>query len=454
MKFREKTYLITLLLFLVILNTGIFSLAFYTYKSNVDAAETVCIAEEKVIAEAVSNDLSYLKEGASEQLVLLAYGTFYKEKGVTLSFYKGETLLYSTLPDGLSAPAAGNSMTRRLENKRYFLITEELMDGLLTLTYAKDISYLDTDFKNLALIYIPTSVLASALLALCLFFVLRKLASPLEKLRKATGEIASGNFSVRADDSGKDEFSLLAKDFNRMAEHVDKHMKALEESNAVKQRMLDNLAHEMRTPLTSIRGYAEFLLNANIPETEKWEAAEYIISEAERLKQIGERLLDEAFIRENGIKKENINLAKLLLDTAKPLFLKAANARVELKTDLQNTVIRCDPLLLGMLVTNLTDNAIKACRDAENASVVIGCKASETGEAVLFVRDNGIGMTTEQLTRITEPFYRTDKSRSRSEGGTGLGLSLCARIVEAHGWILHFESAVGEGTTATVMLQM
>lgn len=452
MKFREKTYLVTLVLFLVILNAGIFSLAFYTYKSNVDAAENLCLAEEQVIVEALSNDLAYLKEGASEQLVLLSYGAFYRDKGIRISVWKGEENLLSTLPSGISAPQAGNSKTQRLEDKRYFLISEEIDDGAYLFTYAKDISYLDTDFKNLALLYIPTSVLASAFLALCLFFVLRKLAFPLEKLRAATEEIASGNFSVRADENGKDEFSQLAGDFNRMAEHIDAQMKRLEESAEIKQRMLDNLAHEMRTPLTSIRGYAEFLQSANIPESEKWEVAEYIISEAERLKQIGERLLDEAFIRENGIKKEEVNLALLLRDTAKPLALKASRAGVELKTELQDLCISCDPLLIGMLVTNLTDNAVKACRTRENGTVTIGCSALENGKRCLFVRDNGIGMTEDQLSRITEPFYRTDKSRSRDEGGTGLGLSLCDRIVKSHGWTMLFESSVGKGTEATVIL--
>lgn len=452
MKFREKTYLVTLLLFLTVLNTGIFMLAFYTYKTSVDAAENVCFAEERVIAEAVADDLAYLKEGASEQLVFLSYGSFYKEKDVLLAFYREDRQLYSSLPEGVSVPAVGYSKTQRIEQKRYFLIAEQSEESDLIVVYAKDIGYLDKDFQRMAFIYIPTSVLASALLAVCLFFALRRLASPLEKLRTVSSEIASGNFSVRADDKGKDEFAMLARDFNRMAEHVETHTQALEQGNRVKQQMLDNLAHELRTPLTSIRGYAEFVQNANISEEEKWEALNYIISETERLGKISERLLDEAFIRENGIKKQTVSVSGLISDTVAALRAKAANEGVVLLEMSRDAVCACDPVLTGMLLSNLTDNAIKACRGVPNATVTVGCETDTDGGLYLFVRDNGVGMTAEQLAHVTEPFYRTDKSRSRSEGGTGLGLSLCARIVASHGWTMRFFSEPQKGSEVRILL--
>ena len=269
----------------------------------------------------------------------------------------------------------------------------------------------------------------------------------MERLRAAAGEIAKGNFQSRPDDSGKDEFSLLAKDFNRMADHVRIQMAELKGSADAKQRMLDNLAHEMHTPLTSIRGYAEYLLNANIDEKEKADSLEFIISEAERLKSIGRKMLDEAFIRENKIIPERLDLGELVLDAADKMRIKAANRRAELKTEAEEIYLNGARLLMELLITNLADNALKACR--ENGKVIIGCK-KENEKTVLWVSDNGVGMTEEQIKRITEPFYRTDRSRSREEGGTGLGLSLCEKIANAHGAILSFESEIGKGTTATV----
>lgn len=452
MKFREKTYLVTLVLFLVILNAGIFSLAFYTYENNVQAAKDIAAAEEKVIAEAFSNDVAYLSREESLTRVMNAYGEFYQKKGIYLSFSFPEGETVSTLPAGLTPPSEGNSKEQRNGDSRYFLISERVTEKGFVLVYAKDIGYLDEDFGQLAAVYVPVSLLASLFLALCLFLVLRKLASPLERLRRATEEMARGNFAVRAPDTGKDEFSQLGKDFNRMAQHVEDHTRRLEESAAVKQRMLDDLAHEMRTPLTSIRGYAEFLQIANIPEEEKLEAADYIISQAERLEKIAERLLDEAFIRENGICGEETALDGLLHGVERMLAPKAGAMGITLQTQTKEVTAFCDPLLMEMMISNLADNAMKACRHKEDGKVTLACRR-EGEDLLITVEDNGAGMTADQLSRITEPFYRTDRSRSRSEGGTGLGLSLCAKIAHAHGAVLDFRSAPGEGTVAQVQLK-
>ncbi len=232
MKFREKTYLVTLVLFLVILNLGIFSLAFYTYENNVSAAKEIAAAEEKVIANAFANDTQYLSREESIRRVMSSYCEFYQKKGIYLSFRFSEGEAVSTLSPGLNPPEAGYSKEQRTEDSRFFLIAENLPDKEIRLVYAKDIGYLDEDFKGLVSVYVPISLLASLFLALCLFFVLRKLASPLERLRAATEEMVQGNFSVRAEADGKDEFSLLGKDFNRMAQHVEEHTRRLEESAA------------------------------------------------------------------------------------------------------------------------------------------------------------------------------------------------------------------------------
>ncbi|MBR4279360.1 MAG: HAMP domain-containing histidine kinase [Clostridia bacterium] len=451
MRFKDKAYIITLVLFLIFLNLGIFSLAFYTNQKNTVSAQGVCYSEYFVIKNAFEDDITYLGPNGRAQ-VMAFYGKHYSEKSVNLSFSSsnGEEI-YSNMPSGAVMPVAGESSTQRIDGKRLYFITETIASGQYTMTYAKDVSYLDTDFKSISLVFVLTSLGASALLAVILFFVLGKLSYPLERLREAASEIADGDFNARADDSGKDEFSLLASDFNRMADRVSEQMRELEENAKTKQRMLDNLAHEMRTPLTSIRGYAEYLLNANICEDERIEAIQYIISESERLKQIGERLLDDAFIRETEIKPENLNLAPIIVDTAKNMSFAAAKQGVEIKVLAESVYCKCDRLLTQMLISNLVSNAIKACR--ENGVVTVG-NYLENGRAVIFVEDNGVGMTKEQMARITEPFYRTDKSRSREDGGTGLGLALCDRIAKAHNTKLCFESKVGVGSRVTVSFEI
>ena len=220
---------------------------------------------------------------------------------------------------------------------------------------------------------------------------------------------------------------------------INGQMAALEADAEKKQMLVDNMAHELRTPLTSIRGYAEYLERAAVNEEERILASKYIISEAERLTKISEILLDNAYIRENSPEMKDVDLSEILLDTKMRLEAKAREKGISIICEAEKAVVRGNPVLLSMLFYNLTENALKAC--AEGGRIVLKCNGTAAS-----VSDNGKGMTKEQLRHITEPFYRTDKSRSRAEGGAGLGLALCKNIAAVHGSELHFESETGKGT--------
>lgn len=448
MKFFERTYLLTLILFLLFLNGGFFSLAAYTHHKSVKSAEQLCLSEEYTVRSAFERDFS-TSDGTSDYLLQVTYGTFYRSKDIHLSFQKDGNTTYSDLPQGLEAPEAGKLIQQKVDGKRYILISQTACDGAYILTYSKDVSYLDREFKQLFGVFLGISLFASAAFAGLLYLVLRKLYAPLQRLKNATVRISKGDFSVRANEKGDDELSALAKEFNRMADRIKGQMEELKATAGQKQRMLDDLAHEMRTPLTGIHGYAEYICAANITEEERIESARYIMGEAMRLKSISEILLDSAFIRENKITSLPIPVNDLLQRTQERHLSHAKECGVELKIATVNAeaVIYGDETLLELLLSNLTENAIKACRDG--GRVELGLWFEET-QVVLYVKDNGIGMTQEQLTHITEPFYRTDKARSRREGGTGLGLALCSLIVTAHGAELRFSSAVNEGTTAFI----
>jgi len=454
MKFFERTFLLTFVLFLVFLNSGVFALAMYTYQNNIEAAESVCLAEINSIIDAFEADYDYA--GASSTKILqTAYGKFYSEKNIKLMFVSGGETTYSALPEGLHIPDEGKMSGGKLDGKRYIIISRSVCEGTQTLIYAKDVSYLDTEFRRLCAVFVIGSFAASLLLGVVLYLILRKLYLPLVKLRTVTGDIAKGDFDVRADDRGDDEVSALAKDFNVMADKISRQICELKDTADRKQRMLDNLAHEMRTPLTAIHGYAEYISSARISDEERVDAAQYIMSESMRLKDISEVLLDSAFIRENGINVAPVSLRGLAYRTCARLYRSAKDRGVELLCEADEITVNSDEILLDMLLSNLIENAVKACRG--NGKVTVGTNYKD-GVISLYIRDNGIGMTEEQLAHITEPFYRTDNSRSRAEGGTGLGLALCKRIAEAHGGELAFESVLHKGTTAylyfTTLLQL
>ena len=439
MRFWQKTYILTLILFLVCLNAGIISLTLFTHSRSVRSAEEGAGAEGYYIARSFERDLEDLLasgEGQSPSLLMNSYGNYYDDRGVFLSFELDGKTVFSSLPEKINAES-GTLFHKKMGGVRHIIICSEA--GGYKMTFAKNVESLDREFRALTLTFVLTSLGMSAFLAAMLYFVLRKLSRPLEDLQKTTECIEAGNLSILADESGKDEFALLAKSFNSMIGTVKAQMAALEENAERKQMLVDNMAHELRTPLTVIRGYAEYLERAEVGEEERALAANYIVSEAERLTKMSEILLDTAYIRENPPEMSLLSLDKVLHSTAQRLASKAKEKKIEIICETEEVTLNGNVLLLSMLFDNLVDNAVKACE--EGGRVILRCSPTSAS-----VEDNGKGMSEEELLHITEPFYRKDKSRSRAEGGAGLGLALCKNIAEAHGACLRFESKIGKGT--------
>ena len=138
---------------------------------------------------------------------------------------------------------------------------------------------------------------------------------------------------------------------------------------------------------------------------------------------------------------------ELLINTKSRAEMLPGAKDVEINALDTDITVECNKTLVELLLSNLTENAIKACRNGGKVEL----SAYELdSSAVICVKDSGVGMTKEQLDHITEPFYRIDKSRSRAEGGTGLGLALCVTIAEAHGARLQFASVPGKGTQVSL----
>ncbi len=452
MRFWKKTYIFTLVLFLICLNVGILSLTVYTYQKNVEATETAVAAEQYYVAMSFERDYADMIESSSynsPSILMQSFVIYYSNKGLLLAFEENDEIIYSNFKNEYNIEK-NTLMHTDFDNKRHVLISSEICDGKYEMIFAKNVEALDMELRSLMVTYSVTAIGVSLFLAVCLYFILRKLSEPLEKLRKTTKVIEAGDFSITAEEKGNDEFTLLAKSFNAMLGKINEQMAALEyeaEAKMIeaerKQMLVDNMAHELRTPLTSIQGYAEYIEKANTTEERKLIAAKYIMSESERLQKISEILLDGAFIRENSIDMTDVDLKGVLRDVCEKLQMRAEKAEVEVINDAAPIIVKGNETLLSMLFYNLIENSIKAC--SVGGVVKISCI---DGQVVIM--DNGKGMTKEQLLHITEPFYRTDKSRSRAEGGAGLGLALCKQIVQTHGAELRFESELGIGTKTFV----
>ena len=445
MKFWKKTYLFTLILFLLCLNVGILSLTVYTYQKNIEATEITASAEQNYIASSFERDYASLMSdnpNATVTLLMQSFGSHYGNKGLYLTFEENGHLLYTNFSHNYQPPQ--NTITHTdFDGQRYILISTDVCNGAYTLVYGKNVESLHQEFHGLMVTYVTTALAISAVLAICLYFILRQLSKPLDRLKATTECIENGDFSATAQELGNDEFTMLARSFNSMLATINHQMETLETDAKQKQMLVDNMAHELRTPLTSIHGYAEFLEKAAATEEQRIIASKYILSESERLQKISEILLDSAYIRGNPPQMSSVDVSKILFDVAEKLGAKAKACGVTLAYHGHPQAVCGNKTLLSMLFYNLTDNAVKACYDG-------GMVQLQCDEHRVLIQDNGKGMTPEQLQHITEPFYRTDKSRSRAEGGAGLGLALCQQIIQIHNWQMQFESQVGSGTKITL----
>ncbi|MBO5981068.1 MAG: hypothetical protein J6Q24_01335, partial [Clostridia bacterium] len=162
-RFFEKSYFITLILFLAFFNLGLFSLALYTHHNSTEAAKQICVSEQFAIIEAFEKD--YSDGGETEGYFLqLSYGKHYKDKGILLRFETKNQISYANMPDNYPVPNAGEMIIDNINGKKYIFISDTVCGGKYLLTYAKDISYLDEQLKNLAAVFGGISVFASVIL--------------------------------------------------------------------------------------------------------------------------------------------------------------------------------------------------------------------------------------------------------------------------------------------------
>ena len=286
-------------------------------------------------------------------------------------------------------------------------------------------------WDKLKYIFLILSGVLSLVLATALYMILRRLTRPLHQLSQITREVAAGNYE-RIRIKGKDEIAELGKDFNVMTEAVHNRIES-------QQRFVANLAHELRTPLTSIGGYSEFLLRGRADQEKQYQALHYIKKESGRMQQMTHQLLLLARVRGEELEFTETNLGdcvKEAYDSCLPLL-----EEKKLVVDMSGTdfTIQGVPELLVCLVRNLLENAVRACEEGGKIRIL-------WEEGQLRILDDGIGMEAGELEKILEPFYRVDKARSRERGGTGLGLALCAEIIQLHRGEIRVESEPGKGT--------
>lgn len=457
---KYRTFLTTLILFLLSFNLGIAIICVTTFKDMVHRAEEKSLDEHYFITSALLKDFHAVESrgidiGNSLASLFQPYSYLSGDKKVKLALYKGDQLVYSNrqeiiLPGSFLEPLGGGNRLvsiKKLDDRTYIMVSGQLPApyDFYTIVYLYDTTDAITAWKQMKNMLFFAGFILSSLLALGLLLLLNRIFKPLSQISQISRNIAAGAYETRLPVSGHDELSEMAQSFNHMAEEIQRQIQQLATAAEQKQQFVDNLAHELRTPLTAIYGYAEYIQKIVRTEEDKLFATNYIMSESRRLQNIAYHLLDLATLRENKIERSSIRMGELVDGIEQSLSMKAAEQNIRIIYEYRFDTLFCNADLMHILLVNLIDNAMKACSPGGIIKLVADL---EDGRKVISVQDNGKGMTEEHLIHITEAFYRVDPSRSRSGGGAGLGLTLCKQIAVNHEAELSFLSEPGRGTTA------
>lgn len=323
-------------------------------------------------------------------------------------------------------------------------------------------------FSQIGLGYITAGIISLLVSLLIGVLIARSIALPLRHLSRATAAVAAGDYTHRVPESGPPEIKRLSASFNTMAGQVEAGQTAMRD-------FVSNVSHELKTPLTSIKGFSQALMEgATQDEAARRRAAEIIYEEAARMGRLVEDLLDLARIDSGQmvLHKTPLDLPLILNSTVDRLLPQAVKKEIELVrkwADLPPVIGDGDRL--AQLFTNLLDNAVR--HTPQGGSVTIkarvashlslprqnvarqpsGTSPEPASMLQVAISDTGPGIPPDELARIFERFYQTDKSRKRGSGA-GLGLAIIKEIIEAHGGTIAVESEIGGGTTFVVALPL
>ncbi len=359
-------------------------------------------------------------------------------------------VLYQAQMDALDA-GAGSLCYFSGGGARYILLASPLqtrVDGLW-LVSAYDVTALYDERDRQLGQYLLLEVLTLALAGAAAAGLARLATRPLRALQGVTRAMAEGAYDRRVPPAGTPEFDALGRDFNAMADAVESRVQALREEADRRSRFVAAFTHEIKTPMTSILGYADYLRLGEQPPQRRQAAADYIYHESRRLEALSHRLLLLLELEQGGVTLSPTPVHAMFADVRRSLPPDIAEALQTEEPEGETALVPADRVLLGDLLRNLALNAWQAA--PRDNTVRMGCRRCPEGWQ-LWVADKGRGIPKEELGRVTEAFYMVDKSRARRSGGSGLGLSLCAEIARAHGTTLAFDSEPGRGTTVTLVL--
>lgn len=299
-----------------------------------------------------------------------------------------------------------------------------------------------------SLVYITRKICGFAILNIVIISAvlvrinLKNIFRPIEQINEATKKVALGEYDIELETKREDEIGELTNNFNKMT-------RGLKSTENLQKEFINNVSHEIKTPVSSIEGFAKFLKDKNLTDEEREEYANIIIEEAKRLENLTGKILKLSKLNNQEIitNKQEIEVAEQIRKAISLLEPKWSKKDIKINVSLEEKIFLGDEDLIFQVWVNIIDNAIKFSNEGENIDIKVYEKDSNIN---VEIKDHGIGMKEEELEKVYDRFYQIDRSHSKE--GSGLGLAIVKRIVELSEGKIEIKSKENKGTTVIVKL--
>ncbi|MGP4075360.1 sensor histidine kinase [Halobacillus sp. K22] len=360
---------------------------------------------------------------------------------------EGRTVFTSQTESG----AAENDAIR--DSSTLFQVQAE-DDRILFVELSSRMPFTDTILRSI-LISVGSGLIALILLIVgWTWYISRTILNPLKEIYTATEEVKEGNLDYPIQYRKKDEIGRFIGGFNTMRTHLKQSQEKEEQYKQDRKQLIASISHDLRTPLSSIKGYVEGLQDG-VAQTDEMQK-KYFRVISQKTDQL-DRLIEDLFqfskldLQQLPIDKQFVDSRAFFKDLLEDVAEdgRSQQVRVQIPGQIPSVTLSIDPVRIVQVMNNLMENAVRYGAD----HVVVAIRTEQAkSNLTISIKDNGEGMEQEDLTKIFTRFYRAEKSRSRESGGTGLGLAIVKSIIEQHGGSIWADSELNYGSTITFTL--
>lgn len=418
--------------------------------SNLTAVEALLSSNDELpytelvaLCSMESISLELITETSSVQITPKGSGSLLRDPQIDYSEF-----LTEVSDSGYNTPLFQTSLSQYESRVTLIASKYDTADGDCIILLASELAPIQEAVSSITGQMIWLSIILLLLACLVSFILARHLTQPIINLTKATRSVASGDLTVQVSVSSKDEIGTLANNFNQMTQ-------SLEHSNRLQRELVANLSHDIRTPLTMIRGYAEMIRDLTGDNKQKREEQlEVIMDESDRLNLLANDVLDLSKLQ-SGTQALNCNqfdLTVKLEDVLRRYRLLAEQEGFTITLNTPPTLpVWADEIKIEQVIYNILNNAVN--HTGSDKTVRIDAFAISPSHAVVTIRDTGAGIAKSDLPLIWDRYYKPYKKNDRKGMGTGLGLSIVKAILQAHQQPFGVDSDLGQGTVFWFQLQ-